>query len=222
MSWLQVMGWAGSALIIVSLTQARVLRFRRLNLVGAVLAAAYNAVLFIWPFVAMNVVIAAIDAYWLLRLQGERHDPSTYEVVPVSAGDSYLEHVVGVHLSDIRTFQPGLDWDPSAPDRSAFLVLRADETVGVVVVHRVGDGLGQIELDYVTPRFRDFTPAEFVYRRDGVLVECGFHRLRAPTNLVSADTYYPRVGFHRDGGGWVRDLTDQGLDAPANGRLPGR
>ena len=56
MVWWQIIGWVGSALVVLSLMQARVLRFRWLNLVGSVLATAYNAVFGIWPFVAMNGV----------------------------------------------------------------------------------------------------------------------------------------------------------------------
>ena len=58
MVWWQIVGWGGSALVVLSLMQARVLRFRWLNLVGSVLATAFNAVFAIWPFVAMNGVIA--------------------------------------------------------------------------------------------------------------------------------------------------------------------
>ena len=206
MVWLEVIGWLGSALVVASLAQARVLRFRVLNLVGAVLATGYNAVLGIWPFVAMNGAIAVIDAYWLIRLQRERHDEATYEVVEVEPTDSYLAHVLRVNLEDIRTFQSSFEWDATLPGRLAFLVLRADETVGVVVVRDAGNGTGQVELDYVTRRFRDFTPGEFVYRRSGVFAKAGFQRLVAPPDIADPQDYYARVGFRPDGGTWVRDV----------------
>ena len=34
-------------------------------------------------------------------------------------------------------------------------------TLVEVVARRVDEGVAQVELDYVTPRFRDFTPGEF-------------------------------------------------------------
>ncbi len=46
MALLELIGWIGSALVILSLTQARVLRFRWLNLTGAVLAVLYAPFLF--------------------------------------------------------------------------------------------------------------------------------------------------------------------------------
>ena len=45
MVWLEVVGWLGSVLVVLSLTLAGVWRFRVLNLVGAVIATGYNAVL---------------------------------------------------------------------------------------------------------------------------------------------------------------------------------
>lgn len=210
MFWLEVVGWAGSALVVWSLAQARVWRFRMLNLVGAVLATGYNGVLSIWPFVAMNGVIAVIDVYWLIRLQRERHDEATYEVVEVDPADAYLAHFLKVNLQDIRAFQPGFAWDGAVPGRLAFLVLRGDETVGVVVVRDAGDGVGQVEVDYVTQRFRDFTPGEFVYRRSGVFAAAGFRRLVAPNDIADPQGYYARVGFRPDGGAWVRDVASPG------------
>jgi len=203
MLWLEVVGWAGSALVVASLTQARVLRFRVLNLVGAVAATAYNLALGIWPFVAMNGIIAVIDVYWLVRLQRERHDDETYEVVQVDPTDAYLDHVLRVNLPDIRTFQPGFTWDRSAAGRLAFLVLRRDETVGVVVVRDLGAGVGQVEIDYVTKRFRDFTPGEFVYRRSSTFTDQGFRRLLAPADVADPQDYYARVGFQPDGDAWA-------------------
>jgi hypothetical protein len=207
---LEIIGWLGSALVIVSLAQARVLRFRVLNLAGAALAVVYNVALAIWPFAAMNAIIAVIDLYWLRRLLAERHDPSAYSVVEVGAHDAYLEHVLDVHLDDIRTFQPSYA-APSPEDagggrRWAFLVQREAETVGAVVVRDAGDGSAVVELDYVTPRFRDFTPGEFVYEHSGVFAAHGLRTLVADTELATQTAYLHRVGFHEDAGRMVREV----------------
>ena len=45
MSWLDALGWAGSALLIFSLLQARVLRFRVLNLIASTVLTVFNALL---------------------------------------------------------------------------------------------------------------------------------------------------------------------------------
>jgi hypothetical protein len=205
---LEIIGWVSSGLIVLSLAQARVLRFRWMNLVGAVLAVAYNTILGIWPFAAMNAIIAAIDTYWIARLQRERHDPTAYSVVEVGATDAYLGHVIDVHLEDIRSFQPSYA-APEAEDttrRWAFVVQRDAETVGAVVVRDEGDGSGVVELDYVTPRFRDFTPGEFVYERSGVFAAHGLRTLVAEPELARQTAYLRRVGFEDRAGRMVREV----------------
>lgn len=203
--WLELIGWVGSVLVVLSLMQARVLRFRWMNFAGAFIATVYNGVIEVWPFAAMNGAITLIDIYWLRRLYRERHDAATYAVVPVSDDDAYLAHVLAVHADDVARERP--DFQPGhSPDRAAFLVVRGDETVGVVVVRDGAPGEGVIDLDWVSPRFRDFTPGEFVHRQSGIFEERGYTQIVVPTVASEDRTYLERVGFTRDGDRWVRDV----------------
>ena len=129
MSWLDALGWAGSALLVFSLAQARVLRFRVLNLIACVILVVFNWLLGIWPMVAMNVVLVGINLWFIRKLLTTRHDEKTYEVLEVGPNDEYLRHVLRVHSHDILDFQPDFVWDGAAEGRSAFLVQRGDETV---------------------------------------------------------------------------------------------
>ena len=200
--WLDVLGWGGSALLVYSLLQARVLRFRTLNLMASTILMIFNAFIEVWPMVAMNAVLAGINVFFIIRLVRERHDDQAFEVIEVGTDDHYLRHVLDGHAADIRRFQPDLDWRPG-PDRHAFVVVKGDETVGVVLLRADGD-VARIELDYVTPRYRDFSPGEFVWRRSGVLRERGFRRVVTPPGMVGA--YYDRLGFRPVDGTFVLDL----------------
>ena len=73
------------------------------------------------------------------------------------------------------------------------------------MVRDAGDGVAQVELDYVTPRFRDFSPGEFVYRSSGLFRGKGIRRIVTPPGMVNP--YYERLGFTREGDHWVADLT---------------
>src|SRR5471030_1185875 len=141
--------------------QARVLRFRVLNLVASSVLIAFNAILNIWSMVAMNMALAAINIWFIRKLIRERHDEVAYEVLEIGTDDAYLRHVLKVHGEEIGRFFPSFTTTDATPGRTAFLVQRGDETVGVVLLRDAGNGVAQVELDYVTPRFRDFTPGEF-------------------------------------------------------------
>ena len=205
MSWLDALGWAGSALLVYSLLQARVLRFRVLNTVGCAVLILFNALLGVWPMVGMNLVLAGINLVFIRRLLRDRHDLSAYDVLEVGLTDAYLRHFLKVHEADIAKFFPGADWTAPEEGRAAFLVERGDETVGVVVICDAGGGVAQVELDYVTQRFRDFTPGEFVYRRSGLFSDRGFTQVLAPAGMVAP--YYDSVGFRRDGDRQVLDVS---------------
>jgi hypothetical protein len=73
--------------------------------------------------------------------------------------------------------------------------------------------VAQIDLDYVTKRFRDFTPGEFVFRRSRLFTGRGFRKVVTPPGMVGP--YYGRLGFRRAAQSYV-------LDLPAPGEAAGR
>ncbi|MDR7253776.1 hypothetical protein J2X46_002766 [Nocardioides sp. BE266] len=200
--WLDVLGWGGSALLVYSLLQASVLRLRILNAIACVILIVFNGVLEVWPMVGMNTVLVAINAWFIVKMLRERHDEKAFEVLQVSATDEYLRHVLRVHGEDILRFNPDFVHDPG-DTHDAFLVQKGDETVGVVLLREDGE-TANVLLDYVTPRYRDFSPGEFVWRRSGMLADRGIRRVVTPPSMVGA--YYDRLGFRREGQSWVLDV----------------
>jgi hypothetical protein len=212
MSWIDAVGWAGSALLIFSLLQARVLRLRVLNTIACVVLVFFNAVIEVWPMVAMNVVLAGINLFFIAKLLRERHDEAAYAVIEVGEDDAYLAHFVRTHQGEIGHFFPRFFESVTGPrgrlerreGRTAYLIAQGDETVGAVVVRDVGEGVAQIELDYVTPKYRDFTPGEFVYRKSGLFRDRGYSVVRTAPGMVAP--YYERLGFVSDGPSWRLDV----------------
>jgi hypothetical protein len=196
MATLDVLGWVGSGLLVWSLLQSRLLRLRAINLVGCLVLIGYNAALRVWPMVGLNVVLAGINVWYLAGLLATRHDQRRYQVVQVGTDDDFLGYVLRTHGADIARYNPGFHWE-GGPDRSAYLVLSGDDLVGVVLVRAVDGTTAQVELDYVTKRFRDFTPGEFVYRSSHLFTDRGFRRVFTPPGMVAP--YYDRLGFQKAG-----------------------
>ena len=99
-----------------------------------------------------------------------------------------------------RTFFPR-STGARGPGNAAFLVQHRDETVGVVLVRDVGDGWRGWRLDYVTPRFRDFSPGEIRHRRSGLFLDRGFRRVRDADGHGCAVLRGPRFHSGRDAEG---------------------
>lgn len=206
MDWIDLLGWAGSALLVWSLLQTRLMRLRVWNLVGCVALIVFNTVIRVWPMVGLNVVLAAINIWYIVRMARTRHDERTYVVIPLGVDDAFVAHIARVHAADIMRFTPAFSWDVMRPDGWAFLIVSGDEIVGVVIGHGDPDdpGVARIELDYVLPRYRDFTPGEFVYRRSRLFTDRGYRRVVSPPGMVAP--YYPSLGFRRDGDSYTLDL----------------
>ena len=62
----QLLGWVGSALVVISLTQRRAVPFRLLNLASAAVLLAFNLFIGLWSMVALNVIILIVNS-WQLR-----------------------------------------------------------------------------------------------------------------------------------------------------------
>ena len=201
MNWLDLIGWAGSALLVWSLLQTRILRLRVFNLIGSVVLVFFNTAVGVWPMVGLNVVLVAINIVHLSRMLWTRHDDRAYAVVEVEPDDAFLTYVLDVHAEDIKRFNPGFK---RSGKELAFLVMHEDSLAGAVLMYDCGGGTAQIELDYVTQRFRDFTPGEFVYKRSGLFTERGFHRVVTPPGMVSP--YYGGIGFRRVGDVYVLEM----------------
>lgn len=202
MNWVEVVGWTGSTILVISLLQARVLRLRLINLIGSAVLLTYNAIVEVWPMVGLNAVLCLINIVYLWRMLRARHDSTAYTVLEVEPDDRYLEHVLQVHGPDIARYNPQFAGVSSQED--AYLVVLGDETVGVVLTRDAGEGTAEIVLDYVTPRHRDFSPGEFVFRESGLFARRGYRRVLSPAGMRSP--YYQRIGFRPEGDRWALEV----------------
>ena len=103
MSILEVIGWLGSAILVWSLMQTEILRLRVFNLLGCLIHIGYNAVVGVWPMVGLNIALAIINIYNLVRLRTAPGATSAYEAVEVGPDDGYLRFL----LERFRNLHPG-------------------------------------------------------------------------------------------------------------------
>ncbi|MFH5823072.1 hypothetical protein [Georgenia sp. AZ-5] len=199
---LEIVGWIGSAVVVLSMMQQRILRLRVINLAGCLIMVLYNGVLGVWPVMALNVVLAGVQTFHIYRLLGTRHSGATYAVVRVDPAGEYLRHLLGQHRADIARFTPGF----TGPARGgeAYVIVRGDENVGYVLLHDAGDGVAQVDLDYVTEKYRDLTPGEFVFHSSDVLREAGYRKVVTAPGM--REPYYSRIGFTPVGNRYELDL----------------
>lgn len=190
MVW-EVIGWIGSAVIVYSMMQVRILRLRLINLVGSLISLAYATAIQAWPLAGLNGVLAAIQIYHLVKIFRARHDAASFEVIVVRPQGELVRHLLERHGDELRALHPRFR-EPT-DSTLAFVTLSEETIVGLLLATIEGD-VAHLDVDYVTPTYRGLTPGEFVFRRSSVWREAGVRLVR-----VSDDgpDYYTSIGFTR-------------------------
>ena len=65
---LEIFGYIGTALIILSMTMRSINKLRILNLSGSIISVIYSVLINAWPTVILNVCLAAINLYHLIKV----------------------------------------------------------------------------------------------------------------------------------------------------------
>jgi hypothetical protein len=90
-----ILGWAGSLLLVISILQTKIDRLRWLNFAACAVLIVYNIWLVSWPMVAMNTAMVAINLFTLIRLRRRpeggpiTQQPSTFLPALQHAGERH-------------------------------------------------------------------------------------------------------------------------------------
>ena len=68
----EILGYAASIMVAISLTMKDIVRLRVLNFIGCALFTAYGVMIDAWPVVATNGFIAIVNVYFLAKMQKEK------------------------------------------------------------------------------------------------------------------------------------------------------
>jgi hypothetical protein len=194
-------GYLASVVVAVSLTMASIVKLRWCNLVGAGLFSAYGFIIGALPVGFLNLFIALIDVYYLVKLYREQDD---FKILALGGSDELRRYYLDCHAADIRRFFPGFDF--AAPDgREAFWLLKNTVPIGLLSGRREGDCL-VIDLDYVGPEYRDFKMGAFVYGSGDFFRPLGINRLACPASGGPHDAYLEKMDFTRRGDRFEKSL----------------
>jgi GNAT superfamily N-acetyltransferase len=188
----EIVGYAASMLIAISVMNTNVLRLRIFNVAGAAFFCVYGFLIQAWPVVGLNLFVVGVQIYHLYHILRAREYFKLLEVQPDSA---YLIHFLAHHLADIRKFSPHFKYEPE-PHQLTLFVLRNTVPAGVFIAGIKDNGDLHVQLDYVTPDYRDLKVGEFLLKhRLDFFRECGVKRIISPAVSSRQAKYLKAMGF---------------------------
>lgn len=188
----ELLGYVASGVIVLSLTMTSILRLRLVGLVGATLFATYGVLVDAFPVVLTNVVILGLHLFFLWKAWT---DDEYFTLLEVRPDSYYLDQFLTFHGDDIRTYQPQFAHDADGGGLALF-ILRDMVPAGLLLGRSQDPGVLDVELDYVTPRYRDLKAARFLFDHNrAAFLGRGIDTLRAEAETDAHRRYLERIGF---------------------------
>lgn len=194
----ELVGYAASLLVAISLMMRSVVRLRVINLLGSLVFSIYGLLIGSYPVAAMNAFIVAINIYYLTQIYRTK---SRFAVIDVASDAPYLDAFLDQHRPDMLLFFPNLPAQLDGAQRASFL-LRDAVPVGVVITEPAGENGLRVLADYVVPGYRDLQPGRFFYTQYAPsLREEGFTHFCAAPGIPKHNRYLQNMGFNLSPGG---------------------
>jgi hypothetical protein len=189
----EMIGYAASVLVALSLMMRSILKLRILNLIGAFFFTIYGLVIQAYPVAGVNFFIVLINIYYLYQIFSARE---YFNLLPVHPSDSYLSYFLDLHKAEILKFEPAFSFDLDAR-QWIFFSLRGAVPAGLFVAEQTGPGTLFVQLDFVIPGYRDLKLGKFLYQaqKAGIFQERGIHTIYSRPGSPEHSRYLRRMGF---------------------------
>lgn len=191
----ELVGYLGSTLIIISLLMTRILRLRVIGLLGSATFLIYGLLIGSIPIMITNTVIIVINAVFLWRAN---QIDEWFHLLEVRPDSLYLADFLTFHEDDILVYQP--DWDGKVADSDLVVFVLRDTRPAMLMIGSIGDGLIDLRLDYAIPQFQDYRMGRFLYESNvDFFAEKGVTMIEAHARTKSHVRYLQKMGFVRTG-----------------------
>ncbi len=198
--WIEMIGYLGSLLVVISMLMASVVKLRIINITGSVISGIYSVIIASYPLMVMNVCLITINIYNLAKLF---HPTKHYDMIVADPKESFLEYFLTRYKEDILKYFPAFE-EHKSQAAIAYIFLCNNEPAGVLLGRHNQNGILDIILDYTTPTYRDCSVAKYQYKK---LPSQGIHTLafsqpKAPEHR----SYMKKMGFVKEDGVYIKKL----------------
>lgn len=185
-------GYCASLIVVLSMMMHSIVKFRWINLFGALLFSTYGFLIGAIPVGILNGIIVLVDIYYLVLIYNKKEE---FELLEINANSKYLPLFLKFHQARIEKYCPGFSFEPSE-NTVSFFILRNMSIAGLFLAHRENGTILNVKLDYVLPEYKDFKNGKYVYfTLRSKFIEAGFKTVKAAGNNQSYFKYLRKFGF---------------------------
>ena len=201
MNWnsiVEITGYIGSALVLLSFLMTSVIKLRVFNCLGSIVSFIYAMIIKAYPTALMNFFLIIINAYFLYKSTNFKRE---YALVEVKRGDPFMDYLVREYADDIQSVFPGVSLDFKTAENCYIICCHRQPVAFTITTGNKEET--ELLLDYSIPEYRDYSVGEYLY---GQFKSKGIKKLvyRGPADNHTA--FLKKMGYQQKDGYYVKNL----------------
>lgn len=197
---IEIFGYIGSVLVVVSMLMSSVVKLRIINTIGSIISGTYALIIGSFPLALMNFCLIVINVYNLFKLLKSEQQ---YDLIDVKIEDAFLSYFLEYYKNDIQIYFPGFKMDNMLVNQ-VYIVCCNGNPAGVLLGKKKEEGIIDIEIDYSIPLYRDCSIGNYLYSK---LPEKGIHTLIFARKESEAHiSYLNKMGFVKENNMYLKKL----------------
>ncbi len=184
---LEIFGYIGTALVIISMMMTSVLKLRIFNICGSLISFTYSLIVGAIPVVVLNGALVTINLFHLIKA---RFVKTEYSCIKIEPNDCSLNYFLSLYKTDIEKYFPLFN-QKNIANCKIFAVFSGSEIAGIIIGEQENQTL-ITHLDYTTPKFRNLSVGAFLY---DYLKNFNILTLECVTDVIEHKNYLQKMGF---------------------------
>ena len=196
---LEIIGYIGSALVLISFLMASVIKLRIVNSCGSVVCILYGFLIHAYPTVLMNACLLLINCYYLVKLFRHREN---FSIIKSSYSEECMRFFINDNKEDIQLFFPDF---VHVIEKANFarLIFCKNQIVGLFAAIQDGDGKLCVLLDYTVAQYRDYAVGYHLFED---LKYEGIKKIEFQQKANYHEKYLNKMGFKKVNGAFIKEF----------------
>lgn len=158
-----LIGYAASAFLAVSLMVTGAFKFRTINMIGQITFIIYGVVIHAFPIIIANAVLLLINIYQLYKLLQSKEQ---FKYVPIQLSDKIIDNFLKFYDKDVKSYFPDFYYLPTLQQHISFVVLRDAAIANIFIATIDSKGNATVQINYTVPQYRDYKVGRFIFEQE--------------------------------------------------------
>lgn len=191
----EIIGYAASVTIALSMLMTSIVRLRSVILVGNIIFIVYGVFINAMPIILLNTFNAGVNIFFLAKIYSHKE---LFKILCIRNDNRYLLAFLDFHKKEIEKFNPGFVYNPGE-DSVSFFILRDMHVAGVFLAKKTDDSTLLTHLDFVIPEYRDYKIGKLLFHcDDNFFATLGYKSVYAKPASQSHGKYLEKMGFVKE------------------------